>query len=288
MWSKPHGQTCPFNLGAGRDWVNTRPEQFSQAPGRMILFGGQGFAWSWLAHHKLVSSLVEQFAVCSSKRLRQTLKQPTCPKIKLCKASSSFPSLLLSLSFKVTAEGGLLTSHLESVTLFSPPWAVSQLCWESLEQLSWARQAVNLFVPLPLSLTLLIWPWSASFYKSLKSACFYKDCPFPGTMRPHLWQDPLLAVWHNRPTMMTMWYKQPTTYNEEVLEEAVLSLQSLSATQPPPEAPWQESFPQRGWKVEMKHTRFLEFSIPISRSFSQFLALDLQSSMRHIFILSMR
>lgn len=265
MWSKPHGQTCPFNLGAGRDWVNTRPEQFSQAPGRMILFGGQGFAWSWMAHHKLDAS-----AVCSSKRSRQTLKQPTCPKIKLCKASSSFPSLLLSLSFKVTAEGGLLTSHLESVTLFSPPWAVSQLCWESLEQLSWARQAVNLFVPLPLSLTLLIWPWSASFYKSLKSACFYKDCPFPGTMRPHLWQDPLLAVWHNRPTMMTMWYKQPTTYNEEVLEEAVLSLQSLSAPQPPPEAPWQDPFHKEAEKWKWNIPVFWNSASPSQGHFHSF------------------
>lgn len=63
MWSKPHGQTCPFNLGAGRDWVNTRPEQFSQAPGRMILFGGQGLCL------ELVGSpqTGEQFggAVCS-------------------------------------------------------------------------------------------------------------------------------------------------------------------------------------------------------------------------------
>lgn len=260
-----HGQTSPFNLGAGRGWVNTRPEQFSQTPGRMILFGGQGLCLG-----------LDGSAVCSSKRSRQTLKQPTCPKIKPCKASSSFPSLLLILSFKVTAEGGLVPSQLESVTLFSPPWAVSQLCWESLEQWAWAREVVILFCASAPPFDLAYLASECQLLQKLKKCLLLWRLPFPWCHE---------ATPSAGPSACNV---IQTTYSDEVLVEAVLSLQSLSATRPPPHPPWQESFPQRSWKVEMKHTRFLEFSIPISRSFSQFLALDLQSFMRHIFILSMR
>lgn len=94
----------------------------------MILSGGQGLCLELDGSHELFASPESQ----ADLRAR--------PKIKLCKASSSSPPLLLSASLKVTTEGGLFTPP--SVPLSSRPWAGSQHCWDSLEQ--WARRVLCL------------------------------------------------------------------------------------------------------------------------------------------------
>lgn len=158
MQSKPHGQNSAFSLGAGRDWMNTRQNRSLKLLGRWSPLEARGFAWSWKAPTSCMAQLFAPPEIQADLRAAYMSQNQTLQSL----LQLPFPS---PRSLKVTAEGGLLTS--QSVPLSSHPWAGSQLC---LSQTG--------FVPLllPLSLTLLLWPWSASFYKSLRRACSYKDC----------------------------------------------------------------------------------------------------------------
>lgn len=253
MQSKPHGQNCPFSLGAGRDWVNTRQSISLKLLGWWSSLEARGSAWSWMAP---MSCLPLQ-------RARQTSEHvPKSNSAKPPPAPLPFSSVHLSrLQLRVGCSHPPVSP--------CPPvpgqgHSTAGTAWSNGPDEFCASASAPLSDLAYLAMECLL---LQKFMKSL----LFKRLPVPGATRPHLWQDPVLAMWHKQP-----------------LVEAVLSLQSLSTPQPPPEAPWHESFPKRSWKVETEHTRFLEFSIPISRSFSQFLALDLQSFMRHIFILSMR